>query len=768
MTDFIEEKELRILILEDALSDAELEEKELRDAGLSFTSLRVDTRAAFERALDEFKPDIVLADYRLPAYSGRDALEYARQTYPHVPFIMATGAMGDEAAVELLKLGAKDYVLKDRLARLAPAIQRVLFEEIGVRNRILAEGKYKALFNAAMDGIVLIDCETWRIVDCNPEFQEQSGRTLEQLKELTLLEILPPVQRELARKSLLEIQQTENVRYSEVMIQKPDGKLVPVEFSAKLLDIQRQCFIQCLTRDISKRLRTEQALHESEERFRNIAASAQDAMLMMDHEGKISYWNAAAEKIFGYPAPEVTGQLLHELLAPERYLEQHHKGFSHFKKTGEGPVVGKTLELTGLKKDGTEFPLELSLSAIKQNGLFNAIGIVRDITGRKQAEKALMHANRALRTLSASNAALVRANDEPELLGAVCRTIVEQGGYRMAWVGYADDNPEQSITPRAWAGVEDADLTSLKLSWAETERGQGPMSRAIRSGEPQIMHDILSGRGFEPWRELAVARGFNSVFACALRVGNRIIGSLGIYAAEADSFVADEQTLLKELTNDLAFGIETLRIRTERDRLQGEQLRHAELLQKSLEQLIQAIADTVEVRDPYTAGHQRRASILAVAIARKMDLSEEKVHGIRLAATIHDLGKLQVPSEILAKPSKLSDIEFMLIKMHPQAGYDILKDVDFPWPIADIVRQHHERLDGLGYPQGLKGGEILLESRIIAVADVVEAMASHRPYRPALGIEAALAEIESGRGSAYDPAVVDACLKLFREGRFAF
>jgi HD-GYP domain-containing protein (c-di-GMP phosphodiesterase class II) len=139
-----------------------------------------------------------------------------------------------------------------------------------------------------------------------------------------------------------------------------------------------------------------------------------------------------------------------------------------------------------------------------------------------------------------------------------------------------------------------------------------------------------------------------------------------------------------------------------------------------------------------------------------------------LAATIHDLGKIHIPAEYLSKPGKLTDIEFMIIKTHPQDGYDILKGIEFPWPIADIVRQHHERLDGSGYPQGLKDGQILLESRILAVADVVEAMASHRPYRPTLGIEVALQEIERGRGSSYDPAVADACLQLFREGRFAF
>ena len=190
------------------------------------------------------------------------------------------------------------------------------------------------------------------------------------------------------------------------------------------------------------------------------------------------------------------------------------------------------------------------------------------------------------------------------------------------------------------------------------------------------------------------------------------------------------------------------------------------ILRESLEQSIQTIADTVEARDPYTAGHQRRVAELAAAIAREMDLPEEQVTGIHLAATIHDLGKIHIPAEILSKPSRLNAIEYMLIKTHPQDGYDILKNVKFPWPIADIILQHHERLDGSGYPQGLKGDAILLEARILCVADVVEAMSSHRPYRPGLGIDAALEEITSSRGIQYDPQVVDACVALFREKKY--
>ena len=184
-------------------------------------------------------------------------------------------------------------------------------------------------------------------------------------------------------------------------------------------------------------------------------------------------------------------------------------------------------------------------------------------------------------------------------------------------------------------------------------------------------------------------------------------------------------------------------------------------MRKNLDGTIKAIARTVESRDAYTAGHQRRTTEIAGAIAYEMGLSSEVIGGIRMAGVIHDLGKISVPAEILSKPGKISESEFSLIKQHPQAGFDILEGIDFNWPVADIVLQHHERLDGSGYPNKLKGGDILLEARIIGVADVIEAMASHRPYRPALGIDDAFEEITTKKGILYDPEVVDASIDLF-------
>jgi PAS domain S-box-containing protein len=200
---------------------------------------------------------------------------------------------------------------------------------------------------------------------------------------------------------------------------------------------------------------------------------------------------------------------------------------------------------------------------------------------------------------------------------------------------------------------------------------------------------------------------------------------------------------------------------TGRKRAEEELRNNMKQMRKNLDGTIQAIARTVETRDAYTAGHQRRTTDIAGAVAFEMGLSKQVIDGIRMAGLIHDLGKISVPAEILSKPGQINESEFSLIKQHPQAGYEILKGIDFNWPVADIVLQHHERLNGSGYPYGLRDEEILLEARILGVADVIEAMASHRPYRPALGIDDAFEEITMKRGILYDPDVVDASIDLF-------
>lgn len=256
---------------------------------------------------------------------------------------------------------------------------------------------------------------------------------------------------------------------------------------------------------------------------------------------------------------------------------------------------------------------------------------------------------------------------------------------------------------------------------------------------------------------------------------------LGLQAAKAR---ADEEmtgimqtfveTVLSMYENLTSRSLELIReknerLKTERALVVSQmQKQSMDKLLQSMKKTIEAMASTVEIRAPYTAGHQRRVAQLAEAIAQELGLPEDEAQGIYLAASVHDIGDIQIPAEILTRPGSLNSIEREIVQNHPQAGYDILKGIDFPWPIAEMIYQHHERLDGSGYPKGLLGDQILLGAKVIAVSDVVEAMSSHRPYRASLGVEAALAELEAHKGRLYEPAVVDACISLIREKKFAF
>jgi response regulator RpfG family c-di-GMP phosphodiesterase len=208
--------------------------------------------------------------------------------------------------------------------------------------------------------------------------------------------------------------------------------------------------------------------------------------------------------------------------------------------------------------------------------------------------------------------------------------------------------------------------------------------------------------------------------------------------------------------------------RSERNQALIEIQRNLEKFKRAMDGIVQAMSLAVEMRDPYTAGHQERVAQLACAIASEMELPQDRIYGLRMAASIHDLGKITVPAEILCKPGKLMPLEYELIKHHVQAGYDILKKIEFPWPLAEFIYQHHERLDGSGYPNGKIGEEIHLEARIIAVSDVFETIASHRPYRPSLGVNHAIEEIKANLGRLYDPMVADACLNVVQEKDFSF
>lgn len=302
------------------------------------------------------------------------------------------------------------------------------------------------------------------------------------------------------------------------------------------------------------------------------------------------------------------------------------------------------------------------------------------------------------------------------------------------------------------------------------QMGKRFKSRVVNNGEGYILKDrqtvqkyanILFFMTLEGTSEVKkhspMKDHIKSAIIVPLHRENQIIGIVQVASFDIDAYTEEHLQFLETLAPQISAAISNAA-------LHQDSQKAYKTLRQSLEGTIYTLAKTIEIRDPYTAGHQERVADLAVAIGNKMQLFKDRILGLRMAALVHDLGKINIPFEILSKPGKLSRMEFELIKTHPQQAYDLLEGITFPWPIADIILQHHEKIDGSGYPMGLRGDEILLESRILTVADIVEAMSSHRPYRPALGIEVAMNEIRSQKGKTLDPDVVDACLDVIRDG----
>ena len=635
-----------------------------------------------------------------------------------------------------------------------------------------AEERYRAATEANLDALFIAKClrdengepVDFECTDANVRAGELLGLARESLIGHRLSELLRLTQSGGLLERYIQVVRTGAPHEEEFALHLADSQAIWVRHQA----VRVGDGVAIFARDITHWREAGDRLRESEERLRLAAAAAHMGAWTWDLNKDEFSHSEGIGPVFGLPPGE-------GFRSPESLLEAVHPADRELleRVIAQSRAQGKPVKLQfrTIWSDGTAHWAEVHGEFMRgaSGAIERGVGIAMDITQRKAAEFALVHANRALRTLSACNEALVHATSESELLETLCRTIVDVGAYRMAWVGFAERDLARTVRPVAHAGFEHDYLVEMKFSWVDSESSQSPVVAAIRTGTTHMARDVRTEPADAQWRTAALARGYQSTIAIPLKLAasGQVLGALVIDAAEPEAFDEAEVKLLEELAADLAFGIETLRTRGERDRMSVNQHKYEANLRKSLEESMQAIAATLEMRDPYTAGHQRRVSQLSVAIAEDLGLTAEDIHGIRLAASIHDLGKIQVPAEILAKPGNLSDIEFQLIKVHPQAGYDILKGIEFPWPIADMVLQHHERRDGSGYPQGLRGEQILAGARILAVADVVEAMASHRPYRPALGTETALEEITRNRGILYDPDVVDACLRLSIDGAFS-
>lgn len=379
--------------------------------------------------------------------------------------------------------------------------------------------------------------------------------------------------------------------------------------------------------------------------------------------------------------------------------------------------------------------------------------LLRIFAVRASAELERKQSENEVKLLQSIALAISEADDLESALRTTLKKVCEVTGWAMgeAWIP-GPDGKTLECSPAWFCSNNGLGKFRKESKLYKFTPGVGLPGRVWSSGKPAWVKDVTKDKNF-PRAEIAGKVGLKAGVAIPVMMDSEVVAVMDFFLREA----REQESRFIDLVSSVAAQLGTV---IEKKRADEKVRDSVKRLQAALSGVIGALASTVERKDPYTAGHQQRVSRLAAALAREMGLSEESIEGLRMAGTLHDLGKIAVPAEILSKPGTISEYEFNIVKSHPQIGYEILKEIEFPWPIARIVREHHERFNGSGYPQGLSGDDIMLEARILGVADTVEAMASHRPYRPSLGMKAALEEIAKFKGKLYDPQAVDACMKL--------
>jgi len=442
------------------------------------------------------------------------------------------------------------------------------------------------------------------------------------------------------------------------------------------------------------------ALPKSGDIYNALLAYSRDAILGVNRKGTIIFWNKGAEQIFSYSTDEILGQPVTKLMS-EKHIEDHTKELTDFL----GGNYGGTgiIEFEALRKDGSTFPVELSLSTWQQNGKFVGLAIGKDITERKQMEQALRESAERYCNLFANSLEAVFSADIEDNILVGNKALEKLCDYCLEEL--TEMKPTNILSP------ENREYVSQQVE------------KILSADEPisSIVHEIFRKDG----KRILIEQYLN------------FIKKKGTIVGFQDSYI------------DIA-----------------ERNKTADQLKSSLINLAKIVSRVIESCDPYTAGHQQRVAELACLVGENMGLAEDMVERLYFNGLLHDIGKISIPRSILTKPGELAEEEWALIRAHTKQGYSILKDANLPWPVADAALQHHERLDGSGYPDGLTGDELSLEVSVLAVCDVVEAMSSHRPYRPARTTSDILKELKDGRGTKYNVSVVDVMLPMIESGEF--
>jgi len=706
---------LRVLILEDNTEDAELMLDELRQAGFEPEYKRVQTEAEYSESLNP-DLDVILADYSLPQFDASQALGLLNKTGLGIPLIVLSGSISEEVAVECIKQGASDYLLKDRMTRLGQAVTQAMARqkdrderreaEVSLRQ---SERYYRSLLHNMHEDILVID-HNHQITDVNNTFLTTTGHRRSDFIGRPCYEVshghdVPCEQRgvDCMLDEVFETGESRNCLHEHTRV---NGSKISVDILLSPLRDEAGTVTHVIVaaRDVTDVVKIQHALRESEEKYRELVENLDNIIYVVDEDEALIYVSPVVESLLGYAPSELLGRPFSDFIhRPD--LPQCIEGFERVlagqSKTGEYRIRTKSGSFRWMHSSNRP--------TLKNDCVIGAHGVLTDITDHKQAEDQMFQLNQL----------------------------------------------RESIIDNANVWLNVLDKSANIIIWNKAAERISGYSRQQVLGHDKVWEWLYPD---ETYRK--------GIFETAKRV---IKGGITCVDDETIIRCRDGQTKI------IAWNDRSLLSRdgnpigsTAIGRDVTEQKHAAENLKKALEGTIQAVGMTTETRDPYTASHQQRVTELACAIASEMALSDEQIEGIRVAGLMHDIGKMAVPAEILSKPTQLSETEYNLIRCHPQTAYDILKAIEFPWPIAQIVLQHHERMNGSGYPRGLGEDKIMLEARILAVADVVEAMSSHRPYRPACGEEKALKEISQNKGKLYDTEVADACLRLFAENRFQF
>lgn len=889
---------LCVLNIEDSEDDAALIQHALAEGGYELVFKRIDTAVAMRSALKESAWDCVVSDYKLPQFSGMEALALLRETALDIPFIIVSGAIGEETAIGAMKAGAHDYIMKGHLQRLVPAVERELQEKVVREEHRKVLEELKASRAQLSNALEIAHLGHWvydvpgDLFTFNEQFYKLFKTTTEKIGGYTMKSadyarrFVHPDDIAIVAKETQKAIDTKDPHFSSQIEHRmlyEDGTAGDIAVRIYIVKDAEGKTLKTygVNQDITEYKKAEQSLRESEQKYKLITETIADVVWTSDLALKITYISPSAKKMYGESAEIYMGRSLEERF-PTDSLEQVRMALTEELEKEKDPGVDKArsrrLEVKSLRADGSTFWVSMNIAFIRdgKGTIIGLHGVSRDISERKRNEEEILRNEARLEGLL--RIAQHKAKSIQSLLDFALEEAIELTDSMLGYI-YLYNDQRKEFTLNTWSkgvkrecGIGDSPTTSQLNTtgiWGEAVRQAKPIivndfqsPHPLKKGYPESharIHKYLTVPVFSGDRIVAVAGVANkstdynssdvrqltllmdSVWKIleAKRLTEALFRTEGKYRNIFDNaqegifqsnktgkfltankamatmlgFKSPKELIsnIKNMARDIYVDPEAreklLKEIDEREAVKGficqyrkkdkkviwvsidqhavrdnkgkilhyegfceditDRQLSTERLREALGATIHAISATVEARDPYTAGHQSRVSNLAQSIALEMGLPEDRIEGLRLAASIHDLGKVSVPAEILTKPKKLLAIEFELIKIHAQAGYDILKDIEFPWPIARIVLEHHERMNGSGYPNRLTGNQTLMESRILAVADVVEAMASYRPYRPALGIDAALEEVEKNRGILYDSDVVDSCLRLFREKEFS-